>query len=48
MLKYKIPQIVTLTRKSTKSNRFISGGYANKKGSISLEMSLLVCGPAWA
>lgn len=41
MLKYKIPQIVTLTR-------FISGGSANKKGCIPLGISLLVCGPAWA
>jgi|Cm827metagenome_2_1110796.scaffolds.fasta_scaffold05254_4 hypothetical protein len=45
MLKYKIPQIVTLT---PKSNRFISGGSANKKGCIPLGISLLDCGPAWA
>ena len=45
MLKYKIPQIVTLTRIG---HTIISGGSANKKGSILLRMSLSVCGPAWA
>ncbi|WP_221406173.1 hypothetical protein, partial [Phocaeicola vulgatus] len=43
-----IPQVYRVSRKSTKSNRFISGGSANKKGCIPLGISLLVCGPAWA
>lgn len=43
-----VKQQLYIRSKSTKSNRFISGGSANKKGCIPLGISLLVCGPAWA
>ena len=43
-----VKQQLYIRSKSTKNNRFISGGSANKKGCIPLGISLLACGPAWA
>ena len=43
-----VKQQLYIRSKSTKSNRVISGGSANKKGCIPLGISLLACGPAWA
>ena len=52
MLKYKIPQIVTLTLKigvnQPRATDSYLEGLQTKKSCIPLGISLLVCGPAWA